>query len=158
MGFGGALGADEPSGCHRPLPPVGSGSRIVARPARKAASRSAWVIAAGPCYSQTISGIGPKLIVRENFVRNVVNHDGAVKVRDRGIRTVLIPRESPPALVVHRFGFSAGSRPELRFAATALLDIISIRREDQGIYSPPHCAKKPSIQLSRRGRVADGFR
>src|SRR5215467_11712558 len=48
------------------------------------------------------------LVVRNNFARKVVNHDWAVKVRNRRIYIILIPYESPPTLGVHRFGFSAG--------------------------------------------------
>src|SRR4029077_17943413 len=64
------------------------------------------------------SVVRSKLLIRENFVREVVNHDGAVKVRDRRIGTVLLPYEPPPALGVHRLSFSAGA-PEIDSAGCA---------------------------------------
>src|SRR6266540_445593 len=65
-----------------------------------------------------------RLLIRENFVRQVVNHDGALKVCDRRICTVLLPYESSPTLGVHGFSFSSGV-PEIDSA-----DCVPVLRED----------------------------
>src|SRR5664279_2065918 len=62
--------------------------------------------------------------MRENFVRKVVDHDGAVEVCDRGIATVLLAYEGLPILRVHSIGCRSGV-PEIDSTSRA-----SILRED----------------------------
>src|SRR4030095_14546138 len=53
-----------------------------------------------------------ELRIGDNFVRQVVNHNGAVEVRERRLCTVLLPYERSPALRVQSIGFNSGA-PEI---------------------------------------------
>ena len=49
-----------------------------------------------------------KLLIRENFVRKVVDHDETVEVCNRRFRTVLLSHESFPTLGVQGVSFGSG--------------------------------------------------